>query len=158
MRRNTLALSLLLAACGGSQTVAITDRAQIVEAVTGRLGVWARAVNNRSLDTLALLYAQTRDLTVAWPEGDQTRGWRETSTRWKTWADSLTQLNFVMQTTQVDVLDHEVAVATFRASSDMVAGGVRTRQYGPVTQVWVLDPVDGRWKIRFEHRSATPSK
>jgi hypothetical protein len=146
----------MLMGCGGTGTVAITDRAQIVEAVTGRLGVWARAVNNRSLDTLDLLYAHTPDLTIAWPEGDRTRGWKETSARWKKWADSLAQLNFVMQASQVDVIDQRVAVASFRASSDMVVGAERMKQSGPVTQVWVLDPVDNRWKIRAEHRSITP--
>jgi ketosteroid isomerase-like protein len=146
-------LAVSLSACGAPQTVAITDRAQIVEAVSGRLGLWARAVNNRSLDTLDLLYAHTRDLAVAWPEGDQTRGWIETSARWKRWAESLTQLNFLIQSTQVDVLDREVAVATFRFSSDIVVGDQRTRQFGPVTQVWARDRADDKWKIRFEHRS-----
>jgi ketosteroid isomerase-like protein len=156
VRRAWLTLFSLLLACGGTGTVAITDRAQIVEAVTGRLTLWSRAVNNRSLDTLALVYAHSRDLAITWPEGDQTRGWNDISKRLKAWADSLTQLNFVMRDPQVDVIDHEVAVATFRTSTDVVIGGERIKHSGPITQVWVRDPADNKWRISVEHRSVVP--
>jgi ketosteroid isomerase-like protein len=137
-------------------SVAITDRALIVQAVQGRLAVWTRAVNNRSLDTLSMLYGHTREVTALWPDGAETRGWNETSARWKEWVESLTQLNFVTYNAQVDVIDRRVAVAIFRTSTDVLTGRERLREAGRATQVWVLDASDGRWKIQLEHRSAVP--
>src|SRR5687767_10276499 len=91
-----LLLALGVSACE-SRGVAITDRAQITQAVQGQLNLWTRAFNNRSLDTLALLYVQSRDVIVVWPEGAPTHGWNDTARRLKEWADALTQFNFLIQ-------------------------------------------------------------
>ena len=155
-RSPCLFLALLLVGCGPG-TVAITDRADYTQKVQGQLGLWTRAINNRSLDTLAMLYVHTRDLETVWPDGEQTLGWTDAAAKWKRWTEPLSQLNFVAQDPQVDIIDQQVAIATFRSSTDVVQGGERRQEFHRVTQVWVRDPADGTWRIRAEHRSRIPA-
>jgi ketosteroid isomerase-like protein len=153
-----LLVASAIAACGPPGTVAVTDRADISQRVHGQLGVWTRAVNNRSLDTLALLYRNSPDVSVVWPDGEKTRGAKDIAARWSRWAGSLSQLNFVSQNAVVDIVDREVAIATFFTVTDAVAGTARSREAGRATQVWALDRTDGRWRIVAEHRSAIPAR
>src|SRR5688572_24105981 len=77
---------LLLAAAGCQPTdVSITNRAQIVQSVYAQLTVWTRAMNNRSVDTLARLYRQEPNLTALWPDGERTRGWSGWAAKWQRW-------------------------------------------------------------------------
>jgi uncharacterized protein (TIGR02246 family) len=137
-------------ACQSSAKVGIAERAQAEAAVQARLTDWVRAVNNRSLDTLATLYVQSRDLVVVWLDGDRTVGWPQASAKWGTWAGGPAQLNYVAEHPAIDILDHNVALATFRASVSRLTGGARASTSGRVMQVWVRDLTDGRWRIRSE--------
>ena len=150
-----LVLALLLGCAPG--TVAITDRADYTQKVQGQLFLWTRAINNRSLDTLAMLYVHTRDLEAVWPDGERTKGWTDAAAKWKRWSEPLSQLNFVVPDPQVDIIDHQVAIATFRSSTDVVVRGERLQEFDRVTQVWIKDPADDRWRIRAEHRSRIPA-
>src|SRR4051812_3263033 len=119
MKRLKILLIFGALAAGCSPTgVAITDRAQITEAVAGRFNVWSRAVTNRSLDTLSSLYQHTRDVVVIATDGIWSRGWSEVSPRLQQRNDRLTSLNFVINNSDIDVLDHDVVLVTFRTTID----------------------------------------
>ena len=150
-----LATGVVFAACSGPRTVGITNRAAISNRVSGQVAVWARARNNRSLDTLALLYEPRRDLRSVWPDGTILQGWTAVSARWKAWLDSASQLNVVVGNPEVEALAPQAAVSSFTATTDVVAGGARRRESQRVTQVWRLDE-EGRWRIAVEHRSSLP--
>ena len=153
--KTLLFFSALAAACVPAG-VGITDRAQITEAVAGRFNLWSRAGTNRSLDTLSALYQHTRDVVVMWTDGTWSRGWSEISPRLERRNADLTSLNFVVNNSAIDVLDRDVVLVTFRTTIDAVIRGERSRHAGRGTQVWQLDPADGRWKIRAEHQSFVP--
>ena len=148
--------SFLLLACAPSDKVGIAERAQSEAGVQARLTEWVRAVNNRSLDTLANLYLQSRDLLIVWPDGDRTLGWPEASSKWNTWAAGPAQLNYVAEHPAIDILDRHVALVTFRASLSRLAAGRRTTVEGRVIQVWVGSPGDSRWRIRAEETASAP--
>src|SRR5262252_3836175 len=84
-----------LVACGPTDKVGITDRAQIVQAVAGQLNLWVRAINNRSVDTLGALYLHSPDVAIVWLDGRRTRGWDEATAQWKKYLEGVSQLNFV---------------------------------------------------------------
>ena len=150
-----LLVSAALAACQPT-TVGTTNRAKIVQSVYAQLTVWTRAVNNRSLDTLALLYRQEPNLTIVWPDGERTRGWNEYAAKWKRWDGELSQLNYVVDEAVVDAISGDAGIATFRTSTDAVRAGQRSLVRGRVMQVWTRDPADGRWKVHAEHRADLP--
>ena len=153
LMRTAAVAAFLGVSCAPSDKLGIADRAQIVQAVSAGLEVWGRAVSNRELDTLAQLYIRTADLPAVWMDGARTRGWKDASAERKRWSDSLSQLNFVIEDANIDVLDRQVALATFRTTIDAIAGRARARSHGRGTQVWMRDPGDQRWKIRAEHES-----
>ena len=153
MRYPTLLALLVLsvaAGCGPSRTVGIAERAQFEQAVAGQLVVWSRAVNNRSLDTLSMLYLQVRDLFIVWPDGERTLGWPRASSHFESWAAGPAQLNYVVAAPAVDILDRHVALVTFGSSITRLSGRERSTTTGRVMQIWVRDPRDGRWRIRAE--------
>jgi ketosteroid isomerase-like protein len=135
--------------CRPSDQVGIAERAQSEAGVQASLTQWVRAVNNRSLDTLATLYLQSRDLLIVWPDGDRTLGWPQASSKWGSWDTGPAQLSYVAENPAIDILDHHVALATFRASISRLTGGGSATTSGRVMQVWLRD-LNGRWKIRAE--------
>ena len=149
------ALLLLAAGCEPA-TVGVTNRAKIVQSVHAQLTVWTRAVNNRSLDTLALLYRREPNLIALWPDGERTRGWNEWTAKWKRGDAGLAQLNYVVEGAVVEAVTGDAGIATFRTSTDAVSAGQRTTVRGRVMQVWTRDPADGRWKIHAEYRGDLP--
>jgi ketosteroid isomerase-like protein len=157
MRKLKILLAFGAIAAGCSPTgVGITDRAQITEAVAGRFNLWSRALTNRSLDTLSSLYQHTREVTLIGTDGVWSRGWSEISPRLEHWNAGLTGFNFVINNSDIDVLDRGVALVTFRSTIDAVSGGNRDHHPGRGTQIWQLDAADGLWKIRAEHQSFVP--
>ena len=153
-RANLLWFLPLLLSCGG-QTIGVADRAQFEHAVQGGVSLWARAINNGSLDTLSEIYLHSRDLLVVWPDGERTVGWPDASAKWKTWAAGPTHLGFFAENPSVDILDQHVALVTFASTSTRAGGGPSATISGRVMQVWVRDE-QRNWHIRAEETSPVP--
>ena len=127
--------------------MSMAERAKATQVVSGRLADWARTFSNRDLDSLGRYYDQGRDLSVAWPDGHRTFGWREESAAERAFLAGASQLNFAIRDVTVDVIAQTVAVATFSASLDRAVGARRTLCIGPGTSVWVLEEGPD-WRIR----------
>jgi ketosteroid isomerase-like protein len=157
-----LLLLCVLLSCrgaGGGATIGIADRARFEHAVQGRVTVWARAINNGSLDTLSDLYLHGRDLLIVWPDGERTIGWPDASAKWGTWAAGPSHLSFFAENPSVDILDQHVALVTFSSSTTRAGaaagGGQSSTITGRVMQVWVRDE-QRNWRIRAEETAPQP--
>lgn len=155
--RISLLLFSVFLSCG-PRSVGTTSRAQIVQFVHAQLTAWTRAVNNRSLDTLELLYRREPDVTILWPDGRRTRGWNAAQAKWQSWAGQMSQLNFVIRDISVEAVTGNTGLATFRTLTDAVTDGQRTVTPGWAMQVWTHDPADGRWKIHAEQRADSAAR
>lgn len=143
-------LSMLCAAvlgCG-PPPLSLADRAVIEQAVRARLEGWVKAINNRSPDGLASYYHHGPDLTVAWSDGRRTRGWEQERVVQGEFLAKLSQVNFTLGDPVIDVIDQQVAIASYGLSIDMISEGQRTTSAGQGTIVWVKDRADDIWKIR----------
>jgi len=151
----TLACAALLAC---TAEMSLREQGLIQQAVENQLDGWVRALANRDADSVAAMYHQVDGLTVVWPDGRVTHGWEEELAAQQEFFANVEQINFVKQTPQIEILDADHAVATFRYSLDVVReGNVRdTPLAGSVTMLWVRDPADDLWKIHLEHLSVNP--
>jgi len=158
MLRRTL-LVLLAGAPLASCTPTMTPQERSVEEqmVRDRTTAWVRALNNRQVDSLATYYLQAPELTVAWPGGQRTGGWEEESAAQREAFRGLSTLNLVAQDVRVEVLAPNVAVATFRHSTDEIRGTDRDLFTGHGTMIWIKPDPRGRWVIRALQMSRSPS-
>jgi len=110
-------------------------------------------VNNRALDTLALLHEPGPSLIVTTPDGELLRGREAQASRLAAWAASAAPFNYLVDDVEVEVLDQWTAVAAFRAVRDEARGDVRRVSRARVTQVWSRPVPSAPWRIRAEHQS-----
>jgi ketosteroid isomerase-like protein len=138
---------------GCEQGFSPARRAHAEQAVRGQVETWTLAVNNRSLDTLGLLYHNGPELSVVTADGRITRGWDEVSAGLGAWAASAPRFNFLVHDIAVDIVSREVAVSAFRTTLDIEIGGTRREIPGRGTLVWARDADGEPWRIRAEHQS-----
>jgi hypothetical protein len=157
LRRTLLVLlaSAPLASCAPKMTP--QERSVAEQAVNDRTTSWVRAFNNRRLDSLATFYLQSPELTAAWPDGQRTSGWEEESAAQREAFRGVSSMNLVAQDVRVEVLAPNVAVATFRHSTDEIRGTDRDLFTGHGTMVWTKPDPRGLWVIRALQLSRSPS-
>lgn len=159
MRRSHLMLVLAsVAVVGCSTELSLRTRAEAEQAVQARVDTWVRAMNNMDLDSLLVLHSQTPELTVIWADGTVAHGWEEEEQLHEQALQGVDRVNFGVQNIEIQVLSRDIALVTFRHSTDVIlADGERgTPTAGFVTMVWTEDPADGEWKILMEHHSVRP--
>jgi hypothetical protein len=157
MLRRTLWLGLAgvaIASCAPTMTP--QERGVEEQVVKDRTNAWIRTYNNRDRDSLATFYLQAPELTVAWP-GARTSGWEEEAAAHQEYFRGVSTLNVVAQDLRVEVLAPNVAVATFRHSTDEIRGTERDLYAGNGTLVWVKPEPEAAWVIRAAHISRTPA-
>jgi hypothetical protein len=157
MLRRTLLVLVMgapLAAC----TPRMTPQERSVEEgmVRDRVTAWVRAFSNRAADSLATFYLQTPELVVAWPGGPTSNGWEEEAAAQREHFRGMSNLNVVAQDVHVEVLAPNVALVTFRHSTDQIRGTDRDLFSGHGTMVWIKPESRGPWLIRAQQLSRTP--
>jgi hypothetical protein len=145
-----LACVLVLAAC--ERELTMRERAVEEEMVEERFNTWVRLVNNARVDSLLLLYHQVPTLETLWPDGRRTTGYEELKQNLREFYQGISYMNFVPQNPEFQVLTRDLAVATFRHSTDIVlANGDRQPvASGLGTLLWMKDSADNLWKIHVE--------
>jgi ketosteroid isomerase-like protein len=135
----------------------MTQRERLVEqeVLQNRLATWVRVLNNAQVDSLMAMYMPGPEVRVVMPDGQRHQGWEELDEQTRYFYRSINYMNFVMQDPSTVILNQDVAISSFRHSTDIVAaGGVRQPvSAGHVTLVWLKDPQDNVWKISLEHIS-----
>ncbi|NIM52124.1 MAG: hypothetical protein GTN62_13195 [Gemmatimonadales bacterium] len=140
----------VLVAC----TQELTRRERLVQRdlVEERMDTWVRLLNNAKQDSLALMYIQSPELQVMWPEGHRSSGWDQEEQALRDFYANIQYMNFVVSDRTIQVLTPEIAVSTFAHSTDIVQLNAQRRPVatGLGTIVWVKDPEDNLWKIYTE--------
>ena len=137
-------------ALGCSNRVTTQQRIVAEEAVRGRFQVWTRALNNRSLDTVAAMYLNDENIYVIDPGGLRFDGWEQVQQGIRDFYRSINYMNFVPQDPTIDVIATDVTTTAFRHSTTIDRPGGRLVIAGHGLLVWAKDPSDGLWRIRSE--------
>jgi hypothetical protein len=151
MLRRMLSCGLVcgaVAAC--TPTMTPQERSVEEQIVRDRTTAWIRSFNNQNRDSLANYYLQTPELTVAWPTG-LSNGWEEERGMQEEYFRAVSSLNMVAQDVRVAVLAPNVAVVTFRHSTDEIRGTDRPQRdlfSGGATMVWIRPDPRSSWVIR----------
>jgi ketosteroid isomerase-like protein len=105
------------------------------------------------------MYHEVPDLTTVWTDGSRAAGFEDHEQAVRAYWETIEHLNFVVQSPEVQVLSPDLAVVTFRHSSDVQfkEEGSRETYAGHGTMVWMKDAEDGLWKIHTQHVSRNPS-
>lgn len=149
--KRTVLLPLMgVIALGCSNRVTRQQRIVAEEAVRGRFQVWTRALNNRSLDTVAAMYLNDENIYVIDPGGQRFDGWEGVQQGIRDFYGSINYMNFVPQDPTIDVIAIDVTTTAFRHSTtiDRPRGRLVTAGHGLL--VWAKDPSDGLWRIRSQ--------
>lgn len=135
------------------------ERLVAEQQVEERLTTWFRLQNNARLDSLIYLYHQVPELTVVRPDGRRTQGWDEELQAIRDFYGTIRYMNFVLQERETEVWSRDVAITTFRHSTDIVQADGRRRPVavGTGTIVWVRDPQDKLWKIHTQQIAVNTS-
>jgi uncharacterized protein (TIGR02246 family) len=150
---------LLLLACitliACSTEMSLRARAEAEQEVRARFDTWVRAMNNMDMDSLLAMHQAVPELLVIWPDGRVAHGWEEERALHQESLEGVDRINYGVQNIEIQILSHDVALVTFRYSTDiMLDDGERgTPNAGYVSMVWVRDRADDQWKIRMEHHS-----
>lgn len=152
MRRFVLGATVAaaLAACGGSGPA--TDPPAAAE-VQARFQSWVRAWNAARPDGLDPFYLHKSHLSVAWPNGERTRGWDEEAALQRRTLPTVTAMNLDAQRPAVVLVRRNLALITFSFTLDMLAGG--TRQIGPGQGMMLWQKEGGSWVIYAAQISLT---
>lgn len=155
MNRSQVLLGVVCAVTMGcAQQLSRQEIAVEAQVVRDRVNAWSRAFSNRVAGELADFYHQAPELSVSWADGNRSRGWEEQEQAARAFFQTTARMNVALQDLEVEVLAPNVAVATFRHSTDIIFTTTARDIYsGQGTQVWVKDPVDDAWKIHAEHVS-----
>ncbi len=149
--KRTVLLPLMgVIALGCSNRVTRQQRIVAEEAVRGRFQVWTRALNNRSLDTVAAMYLNDENIYVIDPGGQRFDGWEGVQQGIRDFYGSINYMNFVPQDPTVDVIAIDVTTTAFRHSTTIDRPGGRLVTAGHGLLVWAKDPSDGLWRIRSQ--------
>ena len=157
MRRSHLLLACIcvtLVAC--SVDMSMRARTEAEQELQTRVDDWVRAMNNMDLAFLATMHHRVPELKVIWPDGRVAHGWDEEQALHQEAAEGVDRINFGVQNVEIEVLTRDIALVTFRHSTDIIRedGERAMPTAGSVTIVWVKD--DGEWKIHLEHHSVRP--
>ena len=156
MRWSTLCVVLLGAAVMGCEPATFTRQQRAVEEqfINNRLSVWTTALNNGAQDTLIALYDTSPRLNVVWPDGRWAVGFDELEQSIADTYDMWEMVNYGPINAQVDLINKQVAVVTYRHSLDIRFVDTRRQvSSGHTTLVFVKDEDDGMWRIRRQHIS-----
>ncbi len=149
-------IGVLAAACG-PKDLTRQERAVEEQMLRDRMTGWSRAVNNRDVDSLAGYYYQGPELTVAWMEGNRTRGWEEQETALREFYQRVGMMNLVVQDPVHEVLTRNFALTTFRYSGDVVMRTTERDVFsGQGTLLWYKPGSERTWRIYVQHLSRTP--
>ena len=157
MRRSHLLLVFIcvaLVAC--SVDMSVRARTAAVQELNTRIDAWVRATNNMDLDFLATMHHRVPELKIIWPDGRVAHGWDEEQALHQEATEGVDRINYGVQNVEIEVLTRDVALVTFRHSTDIILedGERGMPTAGSVTMVWVKD--GGEWKIHLEHHSVRP--
>lgn len=154
-----LALSCgCLLAC--QQDLTRRERAVEGQLVEERFNNFVRFMNNAKVDSVLAFYHESPSLTIMWPDGRRAEGYPAAEQAWRDFYGSINYMNFVPQNPRFEVLSLDVALTTFRHSTDIVSvGGDRL----PVTSgqgaiVWVRDQKGSEWKVHTEIHSVNSAR
>lgn len=152
MRRFRFILMLacvIVLAC--EQELTMRERAVEVQAVEEQFNTLVRLKNNAKVDSLLTLYRSGPELRVMWSDGTRERGHEAVEQAIRDFYSNINYMNFVPQNPEVQVLNKDVALTTFRHSTDVViAGGERLPvASGQGMIVWVKDHANA-WKVQAE--------
>jgi ketosteroid isomerase-like protein len=157
MRRLPLLLvftCITLVAC--SVDMSVRARTEAEQELQTRVDDWVRAMNNMDLAFLATMHHRVPELKVIWPDGRVAHGWDEEQALYQQATEGVDRINFGVQNVEIEVLTRDIALVTFRHSTDIIRedGERGMPTAGSVTIVWVKDA--GEWKIHLEHHSVRP--
>lgn len=149
-----------LLAC--QQELTMRERAVDEQRVGERFNSFVRLMNNAKVDSLLTFYHDSPNLTVMWPDGRRAEGYDAAEQAWKDLYRSINYMNFVPQNPRFEVLGKDVALTTFRHSTDVVMiGGDRLPvSSGQGAIVWVRDHNRNEWQVHAQIHSvnSTPLK
>jgi hypothetical protein len=143
-------LAVTLAACGGSDPA--TDPPVAAE-VQARFQAWVRAWNAARPEGLEPFYLHKGHLSVAWPNGERSRGWEEEAAMQRRILPTVTAMNLDARQPAVVLVRGNLALVTFPFTMDMLAGG--TRQIGPGQGMMLWQKEGGTWVIYAAQLSLT---
>lgn len=158
MWRSKMLLGVLCGALVGCATPELTDRQRIVEeqVVRERLNSWAKARNNRDLDSLFATYQQGPELMVVSDSGTTVSGWVDQQEAIRGFYSSIDFLNFVLQSPSIEILSPNIALTSFGHSTTVIIQQIRSVTAGRGTLIWIKDQ-DEVWKIHYQHISRNPT-
>lgn len=105
-------------------------------------------MNAKSTDSLAGLYYQGPEVTVARPSGNRTRGWQQEGQAQADFVGRTANINLAVQSPTIDVITSRFGLTTFGYTADVTdTMGVRTLYAGQGTGVWTKEPGDDSWKL-----------
>ncbi|MGH2669203.1 MAG: YybH family protein [Gemmatimonadales bacterium] len=144
MRRLLLAavLGTAAAGCGGNDPK--TDPPAQAE-VRARFDAWVKAWNVAKPADLAPFYIQKDHLTVAWPDGQRTRGWTQERELQASFLPPVTVMNLAPQSPAVVLVRADLALVTFPFTLDLLTS--TSRQIGPGQGTMLWQKEGGAWKI-----------
>ncbi len=146
-----VALTCIVAIGCASSDMPPRERAVQEQVVGDRIQSWSRIFNNRDRDSLETFYEDNMQVTLATPAGDRYQGWDQVSQSLQNFYQSITRVNLVLQDVAVDVITRDVAVTTFRHSTDIILVSTDRDLYsGQGTLVWVRDAASDTWRIRVQ--------
>ncbi len=152
-----LASAVLLAACQPSLELTTQQRNIETSIVEDRIDEWAQAINNRELETVSGMYEESDGVVVTWPDGTRATGADGATKALTDYYNSIQFLSLGPQNVSVDVLNAQVAVATFRFSMDVVHNDTRRDPFaGQATLVWQHDREADEWRIRVQQLARNP--
>lgn len=153
MLRSSLPVAVICAAAIGctSSDLPPQERAVQEQALGERVQSWSRIFNNRDRDSLATFYEDNMQVTMATAAGDRFQGWDEVSRALRDFYQSIARVNLVLQDVSVDVITRDVAITSFRHSTDIILASTdRDLFSGQGLFVWVRDGETDTWRIRAQ--------
>ena len=139
-----------LLAC--QQELTMRERAVEEQRVEERFNAFVRSMNNARVDSVLSFYHESPSLRIMWADGTRAEGYEAAEQAWKDFYGGINYMNFVPQNPEFEVLDKDVALTTFRHSTDLVlAGGDRLPvSSGQGAIVWVKDHRADEWKVHAQ--------
>lgn len=161
MRWSRLSVALASVAIVGCGPRDLTLQQRVVEeaSVGERVTDWTTALNNRESEDLQGMYENSPTLDVVWPDGRRVMGFEEQQQAIEDFFDSVEQLNFLVQSPDVEILAPRVALVSFRHSMDVrFVDNRRELGSGHGTLVWIKSETDDVWRIQRQHLSVMPPR
>ena len=135
-------------ALGCEQELTMRERVVEEQAVEERFQNLVRLMNNARVDSVLAFYDQSPALRVMWSDGTRAEGIEQVEQSLRDFYGKINYMNFVPQSPTIQVLNKDVALTSFRHSTDVVlAGGDRLPvSSGQGMIVWGKGD-DGPWRV-----------